>query len=194
MFEEITLKGEYVHLEPLSHAHKDALRNAICDGELWNIFVTSVPHPNNIDTFIDNAIQAHQNGDGLCFVTIDKASNKVVGSTRFMHADLANKRTEIGFTFIAKSFQRSYVNTSAKMLMLSHAFETLNLNRVEFLTDALNTASRNAILRLGAVEEGMLRSHKLMPNGRIRDSVIFSITNNEWPEVKANLALKLSAK
>lgn len=190
-FEAVSLEGQHLRLEPISYEHKDALCEAIRDGELWNIFVTSVPHPDTINTFIDDALRAHKNGDGLCFATIDKASNKVVGSTRFMHADLANKRCEIGFTFIAKSFQRTYINTEAKRLMLGHAFEVLKLNRVEFLTDYLNTASRDAILRLGAVQEGVLRSHKVMPNGRIRDSVIFSITNTEWPDVKAHLDSKL---
>lgn len=132
-------------------------------------------------------------GEGLTFATIDKSSNgKIAGSTRFMKADLPNKRIEIGFTFLGKTWQRSRINTEAKLLMLSHAFETLNLNRVELLTDYLNSNSRRAILRLGAKEEGILRSHMVMPDGRVRDSVLYSITKNDWPGVKQNLSSKIA--
>jgi RimJ/RimL family protein N-acetyltransferase len=192
MFEKVTLMGSYVRLEPLAECHRDGLSQAISDGELWKIFVTLVPHVNDIDNFINNAYLAHQSGDGLAFATIDGASNKVVGSTRFMKANLPNKRVEIGFTFLGKSFQKTKTNTEAKLLMLTHAFEALNLNRVEFLTDYLNTKSRNAILRLGAKEEGVLRHHIVMPDGRVRDSVLFSIIENEWASVKQNLRYKLA--
>lgn len=189
--EKITLEGDYVRLEPLSEQHRDQLIEAISDGELWNLFVTLVPRVEGIDEFIENAITAHLNEDGLAFATIDKASGRVVGSTRFMKASLPHKRIEIGFTFIAKSYQKTKINTEAKLLMLSYAFEVMHLNRVELITDYLNDASRNAILRLGAKQEGILRNHMIMPDGRVRDSVLFSITNHEWSGVKQNLSFKL---
>ncbi|OUS40786.1 GNAT family N-acetyltransferase [Oleispira antarctica] len=191
-FESISLEGNYVRLVPLSEIHRTELIEAISDGELWKLFVTLVPQVEDIDDFIENAISAHRNGDGLAFATIDKASGRVIGSTRFMKASLANKRVEIGFTFIAKSFQKTRVNTEAKLLMLTHAFNAMRLNRVEFITDYLNHTSRSAILRLGAKEEGILRNHMIMPDGRVRDSVLFSITNYEWPGVKQNLTYKLA--
>ncbi len=171
IFEPVVLRGKHVRLEPLSEKHKDGLCRAISDGELWNLFVTLVPHVNDIDGFFQNAFTAHESGDGLAFATIDEATNKVAGSTRFMKAHLPYKRVEIGFTFLGKSFQRTKINTEAKLLMLTHAFEALSLNRVELLTDYLNTKSRNAILRLGAKQEGVLRNHMVMPDGRVRDSV-----------------------
>ncbi|WP_225666829.1 GNAT family N-acetyltransferase [Thalassolituus oleivorans] len=192
MFEPVVLKGKHVRLEPLSEKHTEGLCRAISDGELWNLFVTLVPHVRDIDTFLSNALAAHQSGDGLAFATIDEATNQVVGSTRFMKANLPYKRVEIGFTFLGKSFQKTRINTEAKLLMLSHAFETLGLNRVELLTDYLNTTSRNAILRIGAKQEGILRNHMVMPDGRIRDSVLFSIIANEWPGIKQNLEYKLA--
>ena len=191
-FDRITLEGKHVRLEPLSEIHRGGLIEAIADGELWNLFVTLVPRIEGVDEFIENAISAHINEDGLAFATIDKVSGRVVGSTRFMKANLPNKRVEIGFTFIAKSYQKTMINTEAKLLMLTHAFEIMHLNRVEFLTDYLNNTSRNAILRLGAKEEGILRNHMVMPDGRVRDSVLFSITNNEWAGVKQNLSYKLA--
>ena len=190
--EKVTLEGNHVRLEPLSVKHREELIGAISDGELWNLFVTLVPKIENIDRFIEEAIAAHLNQDGLVFATIDKASGKVVGSTRFMKSNDANKRIEIGYTFIAKSYQKSKINTDAKLLMLTYAFENLQLNRVELLTDYLNTKSRNAILRLGAKEEGVQRNHMVMPDGRVRDSVLFSIISNEWAGIKQNLAYKLS--
>ncbi|MFT5594793.1 MAG: RimJ/RimL family protein N-acetyltransferase [Oceanicoccus sp.] len=193
-FEKITLEGMHVRLESLSAKHRDGLIKSICDGELWNLFVTMVPKIEDVDEFIENAISAHENEQGLTFATIDKASGRVVGSTRFMKASLPNKRVEIGFTFIAKSFQKTQINTEAKLLMLTHAFEGMGLNRVEFLTDYLNHTSRNAILRLGAKEEGILRNHMVMSNGRVRDSVLFSITNHDWAGVKQHLAYKLASK
>ncbi len=193
-FEQVTLESSHVRLEPLSEAHRGELIEAISDGELWNLFVTLVPRIEGVDEFIKNAIASHSNEDGLAFAIIDKASGRVVGSTRFMKASLTNKRVEIGFTFIAKSYQRTKINTEAKLLMLTHVFETMNLNRVELLTDYLNSSSRNAILRLGAKEEGILRNHMVMPDGRVRDSVLFSITLNEWSGVKQNLSYKLASK
>ncbi len=190
--EPVILEGNFVRLEPLSFMHKNDLCEAICDGELWKLHVTLVPHPDNIDEFLINAREAHEIGDSLAFVTIDKERNKVIGSTRFMKSNLPNKRIEIGFTFLGKSWQRTRINTEAKLLMLSHAFETLKLNRVEFITDYLNNRSRQAILRLGAKEEGLLRNHMVMPDGRVRDSVLYSIIENEWPGIKQHLMWKLA--
>ena len=192
IFEPVVLEGKHVRLEPLGDQHKDGVCQAISDGELWDLFVTIVPHPDDIDQFLANAKSAHERGEGLAFATIAKGGNdQVAGSTRFMAANLAHKRVEIGFTFLGKTWQRSPINTEAKLLMLTHAFESLQLNRVEFMTDYLNTSSRQAILRLGAKEEGVRRNHMVMPNGRVRDSVVFSILKNEWPGVKQNLEYKL---
>jgi N-acetyltransferase len=189
--EKITLDGRYVRLEPISEAHRAGLCEAVSDGELWNLSVTLVPHVDQMVEFLSNAESDHMNGDGLAFATIDKASNRVAGSTRFMRRSLPHKRIEIGFTFLGKSWQKTPLNTEAKLLMLTHAFECLELNRVEFLTDYLNVNSRRAILRLGAKEEGILRNHMMMPDGRVRDSMLYSIISIEWPGVKQNLRAKL---
>ena len=190
-FESVVLEGTRVRLEPLCESHRSGLCDAIRDGELWRLFVTLVPHPDNLDRFYAQAKDDSQAGLSLVFATIDKQSGKVVGSSRFMLADFNHKKVEIGFTFLARSAQRSAINTEAKLLMLSHAFEVLEMNRVEFLTDFLNHTSRRAILRLGAKEEGVIRQHRIMPNGRVRDSVLFSILKHEWPGVKENLLFKL---
>lgn len=191
-FEKVTLQGKYVRLEPLSEKHKEGLRQAVTDGNLWELFFTFVPHPDDINDFFDKAYDQYNKGTGLTFVTVDMATNTVIGSTRFMNANLANKTVEIGSTFLSASFQQTKANTEAKWMMLTHAFDVLAVNRVEFLTDYLNNRSRNAILRLGAKQEGVLRNHRVMPNGRIRDTVIFSILNHEWGGVKQHLAFKLS--
>jgi len=191
-FEKVILEGNIVKLEPLSELHIEALCNAILDGELWNLYVTLVPHPKNIESFLAQANANYEAGDGLAFAVIEKSTNKVVGSTRFMKANLANKRVEIGFTFLGKTWQKTRINTEAKYLLLTYAFEKLLLNRVELITDYLNSTSRNAILRLGAKEEGILRSHMVMPNGRVRDSVLYSIVRHEWPGIKQHLEAKLA--
>jgi RimJ/RimL family protein N-acetyltransferase len=192
IIEPVTLEGRFVRLEPLSIKHKDGLNEAISDGKLWELYFTLVPHPDDIDEFLAKARKSQEVGDGLVFATIEKSSNKIAGSTRFMKANLPYKRVEIGYTFLGKSWQRTRINTEAKLLMLTHAFESLGLNRVEFLTDYLNSTSRKAILRLGAKEEGVLRNHMVMPDGRIRDSVVYSIIKNEWPGVKQHLSYKLA--
>ncbi len=166
---------------------------AICDGELWNLYVTLVPHPRDINKFFDDAQQLLESGEGIAFATIDKATNQVAGSTRLFRASLANKRVEIGFTFLGKTWQKTRINTEAKYLMLTHAFEQMDFNRVEFLTDYFNSTSRNAILRLGAKEEGILRNHMVMPDGRIRDSVVYSIIRSEWAGIKVHLNYKLNS-
>ncbi|MDH3492410.1 MAG: GNAT family N-acetyltransferase [Acidobacteriota bacterium] len=189
-----TLEGDFVRLEPLSEIHKPGLEAAIRDGELWKLNVTMVPHPDDLDAFIQRAADEQALGEGLVFATIEKAAGAVAGSTRFMHTDHANKRTEIGFTFLGKSWQRTRINTEAKLLMLTHAFEVLEMNRVEFLTDFLNDVSRTAIARLGAKQEGTLRRHMIMRDGRVRDSVVFSIIKDDWDAVKQDLTQKLKAR
>ena len=190
--QSVTLEGRFVRIEPLSKVHIEGLCRAISDGELWKLLVAMVPHPDNIDEYLSDAHDAYKTGIGLAFATIDKDANRVAGSTRFMRADLPNKRIEIGFTFLGKTWQKTRINTESKFLMLSHAFETMGLNRVEFRTDYLNSTSRRAILRLGAKEEGLLRNHMVMPNGRVRDSVIYSVIRNDWPGVKQHLSSKLA--
>ena len=152
--EPITLEGNFVRLEPLSTEHTDGLCEAIYDGELWKLYVTLVPHPDKLKEFIINAQEANESGDGLTFVTIEKSTNRIAGSTRFMKANLPYKRVEIGYSFLGKSWQKTKINTEAKLLMLTHAFESLALNRVEFLTDYLNSASRQAICALVQKKKG----------------------------------------
>ncbi len=189
--ERTVLDGRFVRLEPLSKLHEAGLCDAISDGKLWELFVTLVPTIDQVPQFVENALEAFDSGDGLAFATIDKATGRIAGSTRFMKANLPNKRIEIGYTFLGKSWQRTQINTEAKLLMLTYAFEKLTLNRVELLTDYLNEKSRKAIGRLGAKEEGILRNHMVMPDGRVRDSVIYSIIKNEWVGVKQHLIYKL---
>jgi len=178
--EPITLEGRRVRLEPLAEHHREQLADAIRDGELWTIPVTMVPHPSELDAFYARAAEATQGGVELVFATIDLDRGVVVGSTRFMNINVAHRRAEIGYTFLAKSAQRTHVNSEAKQLMLRHAFEVWKVNRIEFLTDVLNTTSRAAIERLGATQEGVLRSHFIMRGGRLRDSVVYSIITSEW--------------
>jgi RimJ/RimL family protein N-acetyltransferase len=185
--EKVVLDGERVRLEPLENKHLSGLAEAITDGELWTIPVTFVPKPQDLGSFFEFADEAFQHDRELTFATIDKATGKIAGSTRFRCIELANRRAEIGFTFIGQSWQRTHINTEAKFLMLKHAFESWELNRVELLTDVLNTKSRNAIARIGAKEEGILRSHMVMRDGRIRDSVMFSVVRSEWAAVKTML-------
>jgi RimJ/RimL family protein N-acetyltransferase len=187
------LEGRVVRLEPLAERHCEGLRAAIADGELWQIPVTRVPHPDDVPQFIEQARAALQSGTELAFATCERATGRIAGSTRFMKVDLSNKRVEIGFTFLGRTWQRTAVNTEAKLLMLTHGFEQLDLNRIEFLTDVLNEKSRRAIERLGAQHERVLRSHMIMRGGRIRDSALYSITATEWPAIKRHLTEKLTA-
>ncbi len=191
--EKVTLDGGRVRLEPLRQEHMIGLASAIADGELWKIPVTFVPHPVDLSSFVEAADAAFRDGRELGFAIIDKASGKIAGSTRFRCIDLGHRRAEIGFTFLGLSWQRSHINTEAKYLMLAHAFDHWQLNRVELLTDVLNARSRKAIARIGAKEEGVLRSHMLMRDGRIRDSVMFSIVQPEWPLVKTQLIAKVES-
>jgi len=186
-----TLEGQHVRLEPLSLGHKDALIAAAADGELWNSTVTNVPASDTMVAYIAAALDAQAQGRELPFVIIRKSSGQVVGSTRFYLIDSENRSVEIGYTWLAASAQRSAVNTETKLLLLQHAFEEWRCIRVSLITDVLNQQSRAAILRLGAKQEGILRNHIIMPDGRYRDSVCFSIIEAEWPEVKARLVARL---
>jgi RimJ/RimL family protein N-acetyltransferase len=198
----VTLEGQHVRLEPLSLAHEEALIAAASDGELWNSTVTIVPSsPAKMTDYIQAALDGQTKGTELPFVIVRKsgtgvppvtASDEVVGTTRFYEIKPNDRGVAIGYTWLAKSAQRTVVNTESKLLMLTHAFERWRCVRVELITDVLNQQSRAAILRLGAKEEGILRKHLILPSGRIRDSVIFSIIAAEWPEVKARLAAKLA--
>ena len=191
--ERVELRGQRIALEPLDERHLPGLAAAIRDGELWSIPVTLVPHPDELPAFLKHAETRYAAHLERAFATIDLASGAVVGSTRFMAINRDHRRAEIGFTFLARRWQRSYVNTEAKYLMLRHAFEAWGCNRVEFITDVLNTKSRQAILRLGAKEEGVLRNHMIMRDGRVRDSVLYSVIESEWPGVRSGLEAMMAA-
>jgi RimJ/RimL family protein N-acetyltransferase len=187
----VILEGRHVRLDPLSPAHEEALIAAAADGELWNSTVTIVPTRATMAAYIASALESQARGRELPFVIIQKSSGQVVGTTRFYDIERNDRRVEIGYTWLAASVQRTVVNTEAKLLLLTHAFESWRCICVGFLTDVLNQQSRTAILRLGAKQEGILRNHMIMPGGRYRDSVCFSIIEAEWPEVKARLEAKL---
>jgi len=188
----ITLEGRYVRLEPLSLEHHAQLCEVGLDEDIWRWTPHQVTTPEEMRAYIEKALKHQTEGSELPFATIEKVSGRVVGSTRYMSIDTANYRVEIGGTWIGLKWQRTPVNTEAKYLMLRHAFETLDCIRVELKTDSLNARSRNAILRIGAKEEGTLRNHMITASGRLRHSVYYSIVDSEWPEVKANLEEKLA--
>ncbi|QKW23659.1 GNAT family N-acetyltransferase [Kitasatospora sp. NA04385] len=192
MLDHTPLTGAHARLEPLDHRHHDGLCEAVRDGELWNLGVTLVPHPDDVRAFIDEAHAARAAGAHLAYATVDLATGGIAGSTRFLAINEPYRRLEIGFTFLGRSWQRTALNTEAKLLMLTHAFEDLGMNRVEFLTDVLNDTSRAAIARLGAVQEGVLRQHMVMRDGRVRDSVLFSVVRPDWPAVKRTLTDRLA--
>ena len=188
---DVELESENITLTPLTMAHADALVNAAMDGELWKLWFTSVPNAETISDYIATALEQRDKGLSLPFVVIDKASGEVIGSTRFCNADPINQRLEIGYTWYSKTYQKTSCNTECKLLMLNHAFETLDAIAVEFRTSWHNQASRTAIARLGAKQDGVLRNHQKMPNGGYRDTVVFSIINSEWLSVKESLTFKL---
>ena len=190
--DELILDGKSITLLPLEASHQKELLAAAADGELWKLWYTSVPSATTISDYINTAIAARKAGTAYPFVVWHKSSQKIIGSTRFYSLEAHNKRLDIGFTWYAQSFQQTRVNTECKFLLLQHAFESLNCIAVQFLTDWHNLRSRQAIARLGAKQDGVLRHHRLNPDGSFRDSVVFSITNNEWPGVKKNLNLKLN--
>lgn len=188
----LTLEGKHVRLEPLNPAHEQALVSAAADGELWHSKVTTVPSESTAAAYIAAALGDQSRGLALPFVIISKALNTIVGSTRFLHIASAHRRVEIGNTWLSASAQRTAINTEAKLLLLTHAFEQWQCIRVELVTDVLNTVSRAAIVRLGAREEGVFRSHMLMPDGRHRDSVFHGIIASDWPAIKRQLCARLA--
>lgn len=190
--EPVTLEGRTVRLEPLGPTHHAALCAIGLDPELWELIPYRVTTPDEMVAYIQTALDAQKAGTALPFATVHVTSGQVIGSTRFMNIDVPNRRVEIGATWIAAPWRRTAVNTEGKYLMLRHAFETLGCVRVELKTDVLNQRSRNAILRIGAKEEGILRQHVVTWSGRLRDSVYFSILDSEWPRVKQDLEQKLS--
>ncbi|KVO41261.1 GNAT family N-acetyltransferase [Burkholderia ubonensis] len=190
--EQPPLTGEHVELQPLHASHAPALLAAAADGQLWNLRVTVVPGPDTIDAYLATALQGRAEGTMMPFAIVERATGRVVGSTRFWKIDRKNRKLEIGHTWLGESVQRSRVNTEAKWLLLTYAFETLRCVRVQFTTDELNEKSRAAILRLGAKQEGIVRHERIMPDGRKRNSVRFSIIDDEWPGVKARLQERLA--
>ena len=188
----VTLEGRHVRLEPLSLAHQDGLCAVGLDAELWRWAQTSLVTPADMRAYIETALAWQAQGTALPFAILARATGQVVGSTRYANIERADRRLEIGWTWIARAAQRTPVNTEAKYLLLRHAFEVLGCIRVEFKTDVLNERSRAALLRIGAKQEGVLRSHMITASGRVRDSVYFSIVAAEWPAVKAGLEGKLA--
>src|SRR5246127_4006998 len=191
--EPVTLSGQYARLEPLSRAHQDGLIEAVRDGELWKLWYTSVPTPENMAKEIDRRLGLQGAGSMLPFTVFD-ADGRISGMTTYMNVDAPNRRVEIGSTWYARRVQRSALNTQCKLLLLTHAFEKLDCIAVEFRTHFFNHQSRRGIERLGAKQDGILRNHQIAPNGTLRDTVVFSITASEWPTAKAHLDFQLNEK
>lgn len=187
----VTLTGKHATLEPLGMQHLDDLRSAAADGELWKLWYTSVPQPDQTAEYIAKALQQREQGNGFAFAVRDSVSGRVVGSTRYCNVMAENRRLEIGYTWYARQSQRTGINTESKLMLLTHAFEVLDCVAVEFRTNWMNHASREAIARLGAKQDGVLRNHMLMPGGIYRDTVVFSIITSEWPAVRQHLNFKL---
>jgi RimJ/RimL family protein N-acetyltransferase len=192
--ELVTLRGPHARLEPLSPDHHDALVEAVRDGELWKLWYTSIaPKPEDMTKEIERRLGLLAAGTMLPFTVFD-ADGRISGMTTYLHVDAVNRRVEIGSTWYAKRVQRSALNTQCKRLLLAHAFETLDCIAVEFRTHFFNHQSRRAIERLGAKQDGILRSHQIAPNGTLRDTVVYSIIASEWPTVRAHLDFQLDGK
>ena len=187
----VVLEDDYVVLEPLAREHVPGLEAAAADGELWNLWFTSAPAPGNMAEYVDKALAGHQAGLMLPFAVREKRSGEIVGTTRLYDHVQDPRRVAIGYTWYAKRWQKSHVNTACKRLLLEHAFEQLGCVAVEFHTDHRNQDSQRAIERLGAVREGVLRSHKRRPDGSLRDTVCYSILDREWADVEKWLDLRL---
>lgn len=185
------LVGERVILEPMKLEHIAALSVAVCDGELWRLWYTNVPHPDEMKAYVEAAIADEARGEALAYIVRDKFTGEVVGATRIMAWDQPNRRLEIGHTWYAKSAQQTGINTEAKYLLLSYAFETLDVMAVEFRTHWHNQRSREAITRIGAKQDGVLRNHRLLKDGTVRDTVVYSIIDSEWPDVKQQLRSRM---
>jgi len=190
--EPVILANRGIELRPMGLEHEAGLRAAAADGELWNIRVTSVPEPEQTRQYIEDALAQSEAGNRFPFVAVEAATGKVIGSSSYHDIVPTVKRLEIGYTWYAKSVQRSYVNTSCKLLLMTHAFETLGCHVVGWRTDNFNFASQAAIERLGAKKDGVLRGHALRRDGTIRDTVMYSLRSGEWPEVKAQLLHSLN--
>jgi RimJ/RimL family protein N-acetyltransferase len=190
--EPVTLDGGTVRLIPMTRDHAPALEQAAADGELWKLRVTSVPDPGTAAAYIDAALKGYAEGHMCPFVVQDTATGTILGSTRYHDIVPAVERLEIGYTWYRKSVQRSHVNTTCKLLLMQHAFETLGAKLVGWRTDNYNFASQKAIERLGARKDGVLRHHALRRDGTVRDTVMYSLTAGEWPEVKAHLQYQLT--
>jgi RimJ/RimL family protein N-acetyltransferase len=190
--EPLMLTGERVLLEPLAASHADALAQAAADGELWKLWYTSVPKPENMEREIARRLGLHAAGSMLPFTIRRNDTGAPCGMTTFMNIDAVHRRVEIGSTWLAHSAQRTGINTEAKLLLLTHAFETLGCIAVEFRTSFMNMQSRAAIARLGAKQDGILRNHQKTPEGILRDTVVFSIIESEWPTVKRHLNFALA--
>ncbi|MEL7120301.1 MAG: GNAT family protein [Bacteroidota bacterium] len=188
---KVELVGQKVKLVPLEAAHKEALLEAASDGKLWELWYTSVPSTATIDQYLNFAFSERELAKATPFVVIDKSTDKLIGSTRYCNIDQSNKRLEIGYTWYAQSYQRTGVNTECKYLLLQYAFEELGYIAVEFRTHWYNYRSRRAIARLGAKQDGVLRNHRLYPDGSTRDTVVFSIIDREWLAVKNSLEYEM---
>lgn len=185
--EPVTLTDRGVRLEPLALSHEQGLADAAADGQLWKLRITSVPEPPDTRAYIEAALKMREDGNRFAFAVVDDATGKVLGSTSYHDIVPAVKRVEIGWTWYCKSVQRSHVNTTAKLLMMGHAFGTLGCHVVGWRTDNFNFASQKAIERLGAKKDGVLRGHALRRDGTIRDTVMYSMRAGEWPEANAQL-------
>jgi N-acetyltransferase len=189
----ITLSGPHAQLKPLSHDHIDGLTEAVKDGELWKLWYTSIPKPEDMGKEIDRRLGLQKSGAMLPWTVFD-AGGKIAGMTTYMNVDTANRRVEIGSTWYAKRVQRSALNTQCKLLLLTHAFEKLDCIAVEFRTHFFNQQSRRGIERLGAKQDGILRNNQIARNGTLRDTVVYSIIASEWPTVKAHLTYQLNER
>src|SRR6266702_3690884 len=187
----VLLEGARVRLEPLARGHLAGLAEVGLCEELWRWIPTPVRTQEEMAAYIEAALNEQERGLALPFAIVEKATGRAIGSTRYANIDRTHRRVEIGWTWVAREWQRTSINTEAKYLLLRHAFETLGCMRVELKTDSLNERSRAAILRIGAREEGIFRNHMITASGRVRHTVYFSIIDSEWPEVKAGLEAKL---
>ena len=192
--EPVTLRDRGVRLEPLALVHEDGLRTAAADGALWNLRVTSVPEPENTRKYIEDALRMRDEGNRFAFAVVEDATGTVLGTTSYHDILPAVKRVEIGYTWYRQSVQRTHVNTTAKLLMMGHAFDTLGCHVVGWRTDNFNFASQRAIERLGAKKDGVIRGHALRRDGTIRDTVMYSMRAGEWPEARAQLLYLLERR
>jgi RimJ/RimL family protein N-acetyltransferase len=192
--EPVTLRGTHASLEPLAAEHVEGIRGAAADGALWRLWYTSVPSPETTSEWLARALDMRERLGAMPFVVRDSASGDIVGSTRYFNVDALNRRREIGHTWYARRAQRTAINTECKLLLLTHAFETLGCIAVEFRTHWFNHPSRSAIERLGAKQDGVLRNHQRMPDGSRRDTVVYSIIDGEWPAVRSHLRFLLDRR